>query len=123
MTSATHPDDIWLVRFAIEQDTRRGEAILLRWQDVDFERRTVHLGGDDGRTKGRDHQEERGLEVRPLTPGALRLLREKLLTYQKPPKADAQVSSVGTGNAFSTRVRRNTEKCRSGRPDVPWPAA
>jgi len=109
VTSETHPDDVWLVRFAIEQGTRRGEAILLRWQDVDFERRTVHLGSDDGRTKGRDHQEERGLEVRPLTPGALRLLREKLLTHQKPPKADAPVFSVGTGNAFSTRVRRKAK--------------
>jgi len=110
VTSATHPDDVWLVRFAIEQGTRRGEAILLRWQDVDFERRTVHLGGDDGRTKTRDYQEERGLEVRPLTPGALRLLQEKLLTHQKPPKANALVFDVGNGNAASIRIIRRAKR-------------
>jgi len=110
VTSETHPDDVWLVRFAIEQGTRRGEAILLRWQDVDFERRTVHLGGDDGRTKTRDYQEERGLEVRPLTPGALRLLREKLLTYPRAPKADGLVFDVGNGNAFGIRVVRKAKR-------------
>ena len=50
-----HPDDVWLVRWSIEQGTRRGEAIKLRWGDIDMERRLIRLGGDRGKTKTYKH--------------------------------------------------------------------
>ncbi|MCQ9157301.1 tyrosine-type recombinase/integrase, partial [Acidomonas methanolica] len=63
-----HSDDVWLVRWSIEQGTRRSEAIGLRWGDIDLDRRTLRLGGETGRTKTHRHQEEHGPEIRPLTP-------------------------------------------------------
>ncbi|MFT8646264.1 tyrosine-type recombinase/integrase [Gluconacetobacter sp.] len=101
-----HSDDVWLVRWSIEQGTRRSEAIGLRWGDIDLDRRTLRLGGETGRTKTHRHQEEHGPEIRPLTPGGRRLLREKLATLPRPPKAGQAVFDVGTEDAFSMRYRR-----------------
>jgi integrase len=101
-----HPDDVWLVRWSIEQGTRRSEALSLRWGDIDLERRTLRLGGEVGKTKTHRHQEEHGPEIRPLTPGARRLLLEKLATLPRPPGPDEAVFDVGTEDAFSMRYGR-----------------
>nr|WP_310889159.1 site-specific integrase [Gluconacetobacter diazotrophicus] len=106
MESSPHPDDVWLIRWSIEQGTRRGEAMGLRWCDVDIDHRFIRLGGESGRTKTHKHQEEHGPEVRPLTPGARRLLLEKLATYEEPPESNNKVFSVGTEAAFSVRYGR-----------------
>ncbi|WP_225197248.1 hypothetical protein [Gluconobacter oxydans] len=47
VTSENHPDDVWFVRWAIEQVTRLGEAASLRWRDINLVARrhtkTMHL--------------------------------------------------------------------------------
>ncbi|MFT8420089.1 MAG: site-specific integrase [Gluconacetobacter sp.] len=116
METSPHPDDVWLIRWSIEQGTRRGEAMGLRWGDVDLERRTIHLGGESGKTKTHKHQEEHGPEVRPLTPGARRLLLEKLAAYPTPPRSTDLVFSVGTEAAFSVRYGRMVK--RAGLPNL-----
>ncbi|GBR56073.1 hypothetical protein AA18889_0470 [Acetobacter senegalensis DSM 18889] len=59
------------MQFAIERGTRREEALGLRWRDIDFDRHALSLG----KTKTMHRAVERGPEIRPLTPGAARLLR------------------------------------------------
>ncbi|MFS3136171.1 site-specific integrase [Gluconacetobacter sacchari] len=110
VSDSIYPDDVWLVRWSIEQGTRRGEAIGLRWCDVDIERRLIKLGGEVGKTKTHKHQEEHGPEIRPLTPGARRLLLEKLGTYPKSPKGSDKVFSVGAEAAFSVRYGRMVKR-------------
>lgn len=109
-SDSIHPDDVWLIRWSIEQGTRRGEAIGLRWCDVDIERRLIKLGGESGKTKTHKHQEEHGPEIRPLTPGGRRLLLEKLATFPKPPKSSDKVFSVGAEAAFSVRYGRMVKR-------------
>ncbi|WP_176364914.1 tyrosine-type recombinase/integrase, partial [Acetobacter tropicalis] len=55
VSASPHPDDVWLVRWSIEQGTRRGEALQLRWGDIDLQRRTLKLGGESGKTKTHRH--------------------------------------------------------------------
>ncbi|GBQ10248.1 hypothetical protein [Komagataeibacter rhaeticus] len=43
MSKTEYPDDVLIVRFAIEQGTRRGEAMALRWHDVDMKRNLLSL--------------------------------------------------------------------------------
>ncbi|ANA14454.1 MULTISPECIES: tyrosine-type recombinase/integrase [Acetobacter] len=106
VSASPHPDDVWLVRWSIEQGTRRGEALQLRWGDIDLQRRTLKLGGESGKTKTHRHQEEHGPEIRPLTPGARRLLIEKLATLPHQPKPTQRLFDVGTEAAFSVRYGR-----------------
>ncbi|MFP2870874.1 site-specific integrase [Acetobacter tropicalis] len=47
--SFPHPDDVWLVRWSIEQGTHRGEALQLRWGNIDLQHRTLKLGGQSGK--------------------------------------------------------------------------
>ncbi|MDT8873075.1 hypothetical protein RAA17_23300 [Komagataeibacter rhaeticus] len=43
MSKTEYPDDVLIVRFAIEQGTPRGEAMALRWRDVDMKRNLLSL--------------------------------------------------------------------------------
>ncbi|CAP56194.1 putative phage integrase [Gluconacetobacter diazotrophicus PA1 5] len=110
VSDSVYPDDVWLVRWSIEQGTRRGEAIGLRWCDVDIERSLIKLGGESGKTKTHKTQEEQGPEIRPLTPGARRLLLEKRDTYETPPEPGDSVFSVGKESTFSMRYGRMVKR-------------
>ena len=96
------PDDVWLVRWSIEQATRLGEALRLTWADVDLDARLISLG----RTKSMAHAEERGPEVRPLMPGARAVLLEKLAGMVARPEPAEAVFGVGGDKAFSVRYGR-----------------
>lgn len=96
------PDDLWLVKFSIEQGTRRSEAASLRWRDVNFNRRELKLH----HTKTHKHQKEKGPEIRPLTPGAIRVLRDKLASQEQTPASSEMIFAIGTMTAFSMRYRR-----------------
>ncbi|MFT9094510.1 MAG: tyrosine-type recombinase/integrase [Gluconobacter cerinus] len=93
------------MRFAIEQGTRREEALTLRWRDVDFDRHALSFG----KTKTMHRAVERVPEIRPLTPGAARLLRT-LQTQRVSARPDDPVFDVGSKNAFSVRFGRMTKK-------------
>ncbi len=105
MAQSPWPDDVAFTQFAIEQGTRREEALTLRWRDVDFERHALSFT----KTKTMHRAVERGPEVRPLTPGATRLLRA-LQAQCKTVKADDLIFDVGSMNAFSVRFGRMTKK-------------
>jgi integrase len=67
--------DVWLTRWAVAQATRQGEALGLRWRDIDLDRKTFRvLGRDSKGTKNDQHREEIGPEIRPLMPGAIFIL-------------------------------------------------
>ncbi|MFT8720691.1 site-specific integrase [Acetobacter sp.] len=106
MSGSVCPDDIWLVRWSIEQACRRGESLSLTWGDVDLEGKTISLA----RTKNEKHREEHGPEKRPLMPGARRLLLEKLATCENQPKPHEKIFNVGTEDAFSVRYGRYVKK-------------
>ncbi|MCX2563696.1 tyrosine-type recombinase/integrase [Acetobacter thailandicus] len=99
-------DDIWLVKWSIEQACRRGESLSLRWCDIDLDGKTISLA----RTKNEKHREEHGPEKRPLMPGARRLLIEKLASYEHEPKPTDKIFNVGTEDAFSVRYGRYVKK-------------
>ncbi|NHN86888.1 tyrosine-type recombinase/integrase [Acetobacter musti] len=104
--SDTHPDDVWLVRWSVEQATRLSEATSLRWCDVDLTARTISLA----HTKTIHLAEERGPEIRPLMPGARALLREKLASFDAPPAPEDLIFDVGDERAFSVRYGRMVKR-------------
>ncbi|GAJ30742.1 site-specific integrase [Acidomonas methanolica] len=106
VTSESHPDDVWFVRWAIEQATRRGEAAMLRWRDVDFDRKTISVA----RPKNDKHREELGPEIRPLMPGTLALLKNKCSAMTEQPDPDAPIFDIGGEDAFSVRYGRAVRK-------------
>ncbi|GAA4491159.1 site-specific integrase [Gluconacetobacter tumulicola] len=106
MSRSSVADDIWFARWQIEQGTRRGEAISLRWCDVDIERRVITLY----QTKMMYKSTVQGPERRPLMPGARRLLLEKLSQYEKPPRASDLIFDVGNEDALSMRFTRNCRR-------------
>ncbi|WP_317215669.1 site-specific integrase [Gluconobacter sp. GP1] len=105
MAQSPWPDDVAFIQFAIEQGTRREEALTLRWCDVDFKRHALSFA----RTKTMHRAVERGPEVRPLTPGAARLLRT-LQAQRASIRPDDLIFDVGSKNAFSVRFGRMTKK-------------
>ncbi|MDN7351675.1 integrase [Acetobacter senegalensis] len=105
MATSPWPDDVTFVQFAIEQGTRREEAQTLRWRDIDFDRHALSLG----KTKTMHRAIERGPEIRPLTPGAARLLRT-LQAQRKSSRPGDLVFDIGSKDAFSVRFRRMTKK-------------
>ncbi|MFT8897173.1 MAG: hypothetical protein ABF968_09475 [Acetobacter sp.] len=104
--SDTHPDDVWLVRWSVEQATRLSEATSLRWCDVDLTARIICLA----HTKTIHLAEERGPEIRPLMPGARARLREKLALLHVPPAPEALIFDVGDERAFSVRYGRMAQR-------------
>ncbi|ACI52181.1 integrase family protein [Gluconacetobacter diazotrophicus PA1 5] len=106
MLTSCHSDDVWLVRWSIEQACRLAESLSLRWKDIDFEQKTISLE----RVKNERHREELGDEKRPLTPGARRVLLKKLEEMPEPPSATDKLFSVGNEKAFSVRYGRLTKK-------------
>ncbi|MCW4579221.1 site-specific integrase [Gluconacetobacter entanii] len=62
MSKTEYPDDVLIVRFAIEQGTRRGEAMALRWRDIDMKRNLLSLQ----QTKNMRTAKVQGPEIRPL---------------------------------------------------------
>jgi integrase len=102
--------DLPFVRFAVAQATRRGEALGLRWRDLDLDARLMTLHGQHGRgTKNQESRKERGPEVRPLMPEALEILRAMMPESGEPDPA-AKVFSVGGATAFSVRFGRMVAK-------------
>lgn len=106
MADSVCSDDIWLVKWSIEQACRRGESMSLTWADIDLDGKTLSLA----RTKNEKHREEHGPEKRPLMPGARRLLIEKLDTYDVSPSPSDKIFNVGTEEAFSVRYGRYVKK-------------
>ncbi|MBS1102123.1 site-specific integrase [Gluconobacter sp. Dm-62] len=106
VTSESHPDDVWFVRWAIEQATRLGEAASLRWRDVNLMARTISLR----HTKTLHLAEEKGPELRPLMPGARALLYDKLNTLSASPDPDDLIFQIGDERAFSVRYGRRVKK-------------
>ena len=105
-------DDGPFVRFAIAQATRRGEALGLRWRDLDLDARLMTLHGQHGRgTKNQESRKERGPEVRPLTPEALKILKAMMPKGGEPAPA-AAVFSVGGATAFSVRFGRTVARAK-----------
>ncbi|OUJ09208.1 site-specific integrase [Gluconobacter sp. DsW_058] len=105
MAKSPWPDDVAFVRFAIEQGTRREEALTLRWRDIDFDRHSLSFA----KTKTMHRAIERGPEIRPLTPGAARLLRT-LQTQRRSSQPGDLVFDIGSKDAFSVRFGRMTKK-------------
>jgi len=101
--------DLWLTKWAIAQATRQGEALGLRWRDVDLDRKIITIHGRVRRgTKNFEHLEERKAEVRPLMPDAIAILASV------EPKGGAipgeLVFSVGDYRAFRVRWGRIVSK-------------
>ena len=102
--------DLPFVKFAIAQATRRGEALGMRWCDVDLAAKIVTLYGRhrDG-TKSDKSREEIGPEKRPMMPDAIKVLKS-LLPEEGSPQSDALVFEIGNGPAFSVRFTRMAVK-------------
>lgn len=110
VTDPQFPADLPLVKWSIAQATRQGEALELRWKDIDFDTRLVTIRGVGGRgTKSDAHREEVGHEIRPLMPEALAILLE-LLPTEGHPDPEALVFPVDGVNAFRMRFGRITKK-------------
>ncbi|WP_231867257.1 site-specific integrase [Acetobacter malorum] len=105
MAASPWPDDVTFVQFAIEQGTRREEALTLRWRDIDFDRHALSLE----KTKTMHRTVERGPEICSLTPGAARLLRA-LQAQRKSTRPGDLVFDIGSKDAFSVRFGRMTKK-------------
>ncbi|WP_431855321.1 tyrosine-type recombinase/integrase [Azospirillum sp.] len=91
-----HRWDAPLIRWGIAQGMRLGESTALIWEDLDEERRTVRVYGRHRRgTKGGER-----VEVRPLMPEALEILRHL-------PRGGAKDRVFPTDpKAFTVRFRR-----------------
>ena len=98
--------DLPFVRWAVAQAMRQGEAMELRWRDINLDARTVIVRGVGGRGgKMASRRKEVGYEVRPLMPDALALLRE-LMPAEGVPDPDALVFPVGPAHPFRVRFGR-----------------
>jgi len=98
--------DLPFVRFALAQATRRGEAMGVRWRDVDLDAKVFAVHGREGRgTKNAESREELGPEMRPLMPEAIAVLRS-VLPKEGRPDPDALVFPIGDATAFSVRFGR-----------------
>lgn len=106
MSKTEYPDDVLIVRFAIEQGTRRGEAMALRWRDIDMKRNLLSLL----QTKNMRTAKVQGPEIRPLMPGAKSILLEKLAMRSSVPDPEAHVFGVGSEDSFSLRFGRQIKK-------------
>ena len=101
---SANPWDLWLTKWAIAQATRQGEALGLRWCDVNMEARTITLYGTHGKgVKNEEAREEIGPEVRPVMPAALDIL--KAVMPGDPDPADL-VFPAGPQDAFKVRYGR-----------------
>ncbi|RUT25741.1 DNA recombinase [Asaia sp. W19] len=106
VSASEHADDVWLVKWSIEQACRLSESVSLCWKDFDFRSRTLSLA----RVKSERHREELGLEKRPLTPAARRLLVEKLEQMPHRPEPYEKIFDIGNEKAFSVRFGRMTKR-------------
>ncbi len=106
VSASEHADDVWLVKWSIEQACRLSESVSLCWKDIDFRSRTLSLA----RVKNERHREELGPEKRPLTPGARRLLVEKLEQMPHRPEPHEKIFDIGNEKAFSVRFGRMTKR-------------
>ena len=106
VSASEHADDVWLVKWSIEQACRLSESVSLCWRDIDFRNRTLSLI----RVKSERHREELGPEKRPLTPGARRLLVEKLKQMPHRPEPHEKIFNIGNEKAFSVRFGRMTKR-------------
>jgi len=106
VSASEHADDVWLVKWSIEQACRLSESVSLCWKDIDFRSRTLSLA----RVKSERHREELGPEKRPLTPGARRLLVEKLKQMPHRPEPQEKIFDIGNEKAFSVRFGRMTKR-------------
>jgi len=98
--------DLPFVRFALAQATRRGEAMGVRWRDVDLDAKVFAVHGREGRgTKNAESREELEPEMRPLMPEAIAVLRS-VLPKEGRPDPDALVFPIGDATAFSVRFGR-----------------
>nr|WP_301272970.1 tyrosine-type recombinase/integrase [Acetobacter orientalis] len=79
--------------------------MTLRWRDIDFDRHALSLG----KTKTMHCTIERDPEIRPLTPGAARLLLF-LQAQRKSARPGDLVFDIGSKDAFSVRFGRMTKK-------------
>lgn len=105
VAKSKNPADLLMVKFALAQAVRRGEAVGMRWGDVDLDGRVLTLHGRHRRgTKGNDHA-TREPEQRPLMREAAELLRSMLPEDGKPDPNEA-VFKIGDPTAFSVRMGR-----------------
>ncbi|WP_240149226.1 tyrosine-type recombinase/integrase [Asaia sp. As-1742] len=102
VSTSKHPDDVWLVKWSIEQACRLSESVSLSWKDIDFRSRTLSLA----RVKGERHREELGPEKRPLR----RLLVDKLEQTPHRPEPHEKIFDIGNEKAFSVRFGRMTRR-------------
>ncbi len=101
--------DLLLTKWAIAQGTRQGEALGLRWRDVDMDRKTFKVYGRVRRgPKNQKHRTVRGPEVRPLMPGALAILQS--LMCEGEPDPGSLVFPAGDHMAFRVRWGRMVAK-------------
>ena len=72
-----------LIVTAVTTGMRQGELLALRWRNVDFDKRVIHVNeslGKDGKTKEVKNRENRSIKLLRLTLNTLRNHKEK--TYQ-----------------------------------------
>jgi integrase len=101
--------DLLMTKFAVAQATRQGEQLGLRWQDIDYEARTITLYGREGRgTKNDESQEEEGPEIRALMPAAIEILRS--IEPEGGGRPEDIVFPVGDHIAFRLRWGRAVAK-------------
>lgn len=111
LLAATGDDSLqcyWIVLLAL--GLRRGEALALRWQDIDFDAASVKISGSIQRVRTSDGSklERRATKTRasratiPVGPGVLEALREHQRRQRK--QRMASVAWLDTGLVFTTSV-------------------
>ena len=107
-----------LLRLAVYTGLRRGEALALRWRDVDLEARTLRVTGTLTRVKGRLIRQEpktsAGTRVVPLVGDAYDALLDALTLQQ----ADREASTYWTnqpGYVFTTESGEPVDPSNVGR--------
>ena len=117
LTMSQNRWDVWLAKWAIAQAMRQGETFALRWQDIDFDAKTVTVHGRHRRgTKNHEHREEQGPEIRPLMPEAIAILQA--IAPEKGAKPTDQVFPAGDQKAFAVRFGRIV--ARADLPDLTY---
>ena len=98
------PADLLMVRFAIAQATRCGEATGLRWRDVDIEGRVLTLHGRHRRGTKTNDLRVRPPEERPLMKEAADLLR-MMLPKSGQPDPDCEQAWKRGSDSLSVQFR------------------
>jgi integrase len=112
--------DQWRLFFELLAQTglRIGEAIALRWQDVDFDRRRVHVGRRYYRGGFAPPKSRYGLRDVPIGPGLAVEIEARWLFEED---VEALVFPSSTGTVLDAdNLRRRVLKPAARRAGVPW---